>query len=155
MARLILTMSSAKHVIFRLSNLRRDGARNESWQILLRVVADFSILIDSKCLYSEREFCVAEFALAISRWLDRVGKSGEEFMYESMEAEEVGLVWIKPYDSGWHVGSVHQEYAEMNVFNLEEIRRPAEEFLNQLENEMSAKLDIRFLDLYRELDGSQ
>ncbi len=109
---------------------------------MLHVLADFSILFDSEVLYCEQQFCVLEFALALSKWLNLVHQTGEHFIYVSMESEEIGLVWIKTNDAGWRVGSVHQEYEETNVFSLGEIKDAAEKFLDQLEAEMSAKFGI-------------
>ena len=59
-----------------------------------------------------------------------------------MESEELGLVWIKSSDSGWRIGSVHQEYEETNIFSLGEIKGAVEKFIDQLEAEMSAKFGI-------------
>jgi len=133
-------MHSQKSLAFQFDSLERDGALDEYWQLLLHVVADFSILIDSKVLYCEHQFCVVEFAVALSKWLNRAHQTGEDFIYTSMESEDVGLVWIKSNDPGWCVGSVYQEYEEANIFDLGEIMNAAEKFLGQLEAEASAKL---------------
>ena len=135
-------MHPQKSLTFHFDSLEREGALDEHWEILLHVIADFSILVDSKVLYCEQQFCVVEFALDISGWLNRVHRNGEDFIYTSMESEEIGLVWIKSSDSGWRIGSVHQEYEETNIFSLEEIRDAAEQFLDQLGAEMSAKFGI-------------
>jgi len=135
-------MHSQKSLTFRFDSLERGGAFDEHWEILLHVVADFSILIDSKVLYCEQQFCVVEFALEISRWMNQVHQTGEDFIYVSIESEEIGLVWIKSNGSGWRIGSVHQEYEEANIFSLREIKGAAEKFIDQLEAEMSAKFGI-------------
>jgi hypothetical protein len=135
-------MHLQKSLAFHFDSLECEGALDEYWQILLHVVADFSILVDSKVLYCEQQFCIVEFALALSRWLHQVHQTGEDFIYVSMESEEIGLVWVKASGSGWRVGSVHQEYEEANVFSLGEIKDAAEKFLDQLEVEISAKFRI-------------
>ena len=135
-------MASVKNLIFKFESLERDGALSDDWQILLRIVADFYILVDSKVLYREQQFCVAEFAAALSKRLSIVNQTGEDFIYESMESDEVGLVWVKAHGSGWRIGSVHQEYEEAQTFSLEEVRNAAEKFMNQLAEEALAKFHI-------------
>jgi hypothetical protein len=135
-------MHSQKSLTFLFDSLERDGTLDEHWEILLRVVADFSILVDSKVLYREQQFCVVEFALDISRWMNQVHHTGEDFIYMSMESEESGLVWIKANDSGWQVSSVHQEYEETNIFSLGDVKDATEKFLARLEAEMAERFGI-------------
>ena len=135
-------MASDKSLTFKFESLECDGALNDDWQILLRIVADFYILVDSKVLYREQQFCVVEFAVALSKWLSSVGHTGEDFIYESIESEEIGLVGVKAHGSGWRIGSVHQENEEAHTFSLEDVRTAAEAFMNQLAKEIRVKFRV-------------
>jgi hypothetical protein len=135
-------MASDKNLTFKFESLERDGTLNDDWQILLRIVADFYILIDSKVLYREQQFCVVEFAVALSKWLSGANHTGEDFIYESIEAEEDGLVWIKAHGSGWRIGSIYQEYEEGHTFSLEEVRSAADSFINQLAKGVLVKFRV-------------
>lgn len=55
----------------------------EDWQLLLGVVADFSIRLDGKTFYEELDFTVVEFAASAMKWL----RKGGDFEFTSMESE--------------------------------------------------------------------
>jgi hypothetical protein len=138
-------MDSNKSLAFQFDSIKQINELNDDWEIMLYIEADFFVLVDSKVLYSEQYFCVVEFASALFRWLDKVDKTEEDFIYESMDSDEVGLVWIKQNESGWRVGSVHQNYEEARTFNLDEIKEACKKIFYDLNNELSAKFKI---DLY-------
>ena len=141
-------MSSTKTLRFDFQLSDPDGALVEDWQILLRIVADFQVLVDSRVLHQEQQFCVVEFADALHRWLREGTKL--DFIYTSLESEESGLVWVKASGSDWRVGSVHQEYDESAVFSLAQVSEAAETFIAELKKEVAAKLDI---DLHGIIEG--
>jgi hypothetical protein len=143
-------MSSTKSLEFEFQLSDPDGALVEDWQILLHIVADFQVLVDSRVLYREQQFCVVDFAVALHRWVGEEPKL--DFIYESMESEEPGLVWVRASGSGWRVGSVHQEYDEEEVFSSEQVSEAAGAFIFRLKKEVAAKLDI---DLRGIIEGNE
>src|SRR6267142_2157664 len=88
------------------------------------------------------EFCLVEFAMHISKWLREVTITNEDFVYESMESDEGGLVWIKRSGLGWRIGSVHQAYEEQKEFRLEEISIAVKEYSARLSEELFNKLGL-------------
>jgi len=114
----------------------------EPQQLLLGIVGNFAVRVDEKTLYEEVEFCLVEFAMHISKWLREVTITNEDFVYESMESDEGGLVWIKRSGLGWRIGSVHQAYEEQKEFRLEEISIAVKEYSARLSEELFNKLGL-------------
>lgn len=114
----------------------------EPEQLLLGIVGRFSVLVGPKTLYEEVEFCLVEFAMDVSEWLIKVPTTNEDFVYESLESDEIGLVWIKSGTSGWHVGSIHQNYQETKSFNIDEIRMAINHYLHKLKRELYDKFGL-------------
>ena len=114
----------------------------EPQQLLLGIIGNFAVRVGEKPLYQEAEFCLVEFAMQITKWLSEVTITNEDFVYTSLESEEVGLVWIKRSGAAWRIGSIHQEYEEYKEFSLEEISNAVEEYRARLSEELFRKLGI-------------
>jgi hypothetical protein len=124
---------------FLFEKLRLDGsALDTDWDVLLRLVADFSIVIPPAHvpLYREEEFCVVEFAMQIAQWLASVREHPTDFSYNSMEYDETGLVSIHKYQHGWKVTALHQDYVEDQLFSIEEIETAVGTFVARLKKEV-------------------
>jgi len=127
---------------FRFENLRLDGeALHTDWDVLLRLVADFSIVAPPAPipLYQEEEFCVVEFAMQMTQWLANLHRHPTDFSYNSMESDETGLVSIHKQQNGWKVGALHQDYSEDRLFSLEEIESVVAAFVARLKDEVREK----------------
>lgn len=119
---------------FHFDSLKLDPSFNpfdEDWQIELGIVGDFFIRVDGKTLYQESGFCLVEFAVSVSKWLS-LGDGVQDFTYTSIESDEAGLVWIKQYGDKWKLGSVHQEYNELCLFKLDQIRLAVQTYIKNL-----------------------
>jgi hypothetical protein len=124
---------------FRFDRLHLDGdALDTDWDVLLRVVADFAIVVQPSPipLYREEEFCVVEFAAQITQWLANVRRHPFDFSYNSMESDETGLVSIHEDRRGWKVAAVRQDYSEDRLFSLEEIEGAVATFVARLKKEV-------------------
>jgi hypothetical protein len=98
-------------ITLRFEQLHRERpVRRDRDEVLLGLVADFSITIGDRLLYREVDFPVVELAAGLLRWLDQRPKPGDDFEWESMETAEPGCVWIRSAGEGWRIGSIHQEY---------------------------------------------
>jgi hypothetical protein len=120
---------------FHFEKLRLDGAALDSdWDVLLRLVAEFAILVPPAFipLYKEEEFCVVEFAMQITQWLARVRRDPVDFSYTSLESEETGLVSITRRQHGWTISALHEDYREDRHFRLGEIETSVAEFVARL-----------------------
>lgn len=124
---------------FRFERLRLDGeALDTDWDVLLRLVADFAIVVPPAPipLYQEKEFCVVEFAVQITQWLAKVRKYPIDFSYNSMESDETGVVCIRKQLHGWRVTALSQDYSEDRLFSLEEIESAVAAFIARLKKEV-------------------
>jgi hypothetical protein len=130
-------------VEFRFGALRKDGGNlEEDWQILLRIVGDFSVLVNGRELYAETEFCVVEFAAAAAAWLRDGMPGGHDFVFTSMEAEEAGLVRAEKGAGGWRLGSVHQQSWEDCLVDPVELGRALTSYVQGLADEVELQLGI-------------
>ncbi|MCC6525741.1 MAG: hypothetical protein IT373_24045 [Polyangiaceae bacterium] len=128
---------------FALANIHYDGPLVTRWDVLLRIVADFSILVERSVLYSEVEFCVVEFAVQLAEWLGRLGSERREFVYTSMESDVEGLVRFTPKGADhWCIATAHQARPETRTFTTDELRRAALEFIHELRVAVQDRVDI-------------
>ena len=58
---------------------------DEWWQLMLKIDAEFYILVDGKKFFSEPDFPIVELAIQAYKWLQ---DSGRSFEYNSLESEE-------------------------------------------------------------------
>ena len=124
---------------FIFENLQLDESFEpflEDWQLELGVVADFQILADGEVLYSEKEFCLVEFAKQVWDWTADVADCKRDFCYHSLESDEPTLVWIKRRNGLWAVGSSNQEYEKENGFELTVIVTQVRCFVEDLINDV-------------------
>jgi hypothetical protein len=123
----------------RFERLRLDGNDlRTDWDLLLRLVADFSIVIPHVPfpLYRGEEFCVVEFAMQMTQWLADIDRDPRDFSYDSMESDEAGLVSIRKREHGWALAALNQDYVEDRQFSLEEIRDAVSSFVARLKTEV-------------------
>jgi hypothetical protein len=135
-------------MIFEFTNVRneRDEIRNE-FDVLIGVTATFEIRIGKRKLYGETMFPIVELAVALRRWMDGAMESGEAFEFISLESDEVGLVWIRPDQDGWRIGSLCQEYAEPTIWSHTEIREAIATFVDEVADWLVRSTDWRLESL--------
>ena len=89
-----------------------------------------------------RWFPWSSSALAMRGWLDRGLPKGEEFSYDSVEADEPGLIWSRPEGGGWRVGALYQEYPEVTVWSRDEVTQVFRDFVERVERWLRANLGV-------------
>src|SRR5712691_9150890 len=131
-------------LMFLIENLHRDIPKIKSRiDRLLRIVGDFSIVVGRRILYRESEFPLVEFAVQLSRWWLTTGASEhQDFSYESVESEVLGLVWFRHQADGWRIGSAQQAYEELHYFTTGEISAASENYARTLRARVRAELHI-------------
>lgn len=124
--------------------LRADRPALESrWDVLLGIVADFSILVGGRRLLHEKMFPVVELAASLKRWLDDLDRGATgDFSYESMESAEGPLLQFLRRDAGWNVRSALQEYEEEQVLTTDEIRNAASQFVEDVLRATALQLNL-------------
>lgn len=146
----LLTGASLMDIELTFGELYFDGEglpRNS--RNLHRFVADFSIIIKGNQLYYESEFCLVELAAYLLNWLAKA--ENQDFIYQSVEFEDVGLVWIKRQNDGWTIGAINQVYEETTRFTLGQITYSLNDFLARLNTALVEKYYVNLEELTSEL----
>jgi hypothetical protein len=133
--------SVSSQVMFSFERLRSTvDDPNASWQLLLRVVADFSVVIEGRQFYTESDFPVIEFASHAAKWL-RGG--GRDFLYVSMEsAEEPLLAFFQLSDDQFRAYSPHQMFEAMAPVDGEKLRGALMAFNEELSRSVASELAL-------------
>ena len=144
------SLSNQGSLSFLYANLTNEGsALVEPWEVYLRIVADFQVLVGGRTLYSESLFPVVEFAIQSAAWSSRVVQGGPDFVYTSMEADEEGLVWIKPAGERWQIGSVFQEKVDpLPPLELFEVQLAVDDFYAGLRRDVLALFQVDISGLF-------
>jgi hypothetical protein len=125
-----------------IDNTRRDGPPlRRTADLLLRVVAELSIVIDGRLLYREVEVPIVELCAQLWEWLEG-GETRGDFSYDSMESETLGLLWIERREDGWQIGSAHQEYEETRRWRLEDLDRVMRDFVELVVRTAASQLAV-------------
>jgi hypothetical protein len=56
------------------------------------------------CLYEEAEFPLREFVEQLTGWLAQSPEPANSVIYDSVESEEHGLLWVRRSGAGWRIG---------------------------------------------------
>jgi hypothetical protein len=129
-------------IIFDALRLDRPALKSR-WDVLLGVVADFSIVIGERLLLHEEMFPILELARALKHWSDDCdGGVIRDFSYQSMESAEGPLLEFVQRDNGWSVRSPHLEYSEERVLTFDEVRDAARQFVEDAQRAAATQLGL-------------
>lgn len=125
------------------SNVHFDGEIRTKWDVLLRIVGDFSLWIGDRVVYREVEFCVVEFALALGSWLTVATDLGPNFVYTSLESETEGLVKFTRLKPGtWRVSAANQDQEPVDMLTTVELKHATVAYIRDIRAHLLPKLDI-------------
>lgn len=137
---------------FVFSNVHLDGEIRSKWDVLLRIVGDFAIIVRDRPLYQEVEFCLVEFAVALANWLATADDGGPDFVYTSMESATEGLVRFTRIEHGiWRISAAHEPYDEHVQLTTEQVRATAGAYIHELRGALLPTIEI--LDLIDNQDA--
>lgn len=117
------------------------GVVRSRYDLLLGVVADFEIRINDQLLYREAMMPIVELAIALTDWLQAGLRASADFEFKSLEADESGAVWFRRIEGGWRIGSLYQEYPEMNTWTDEAVCEAIGEFVDRVEAWLQTTLE--------------
>jgi hypothetical protein len=127
----------------KFTNLHFEGEIGTKWDVLLRIVGDFSLWIRDRAIYREVEFCLVEFAVALANWFAIATDLGPDFEYTSLESETEGLVRFTRYTPGtWRVSAAHQDEDAHDVLTTAELKDAAIEYIRDLRASLKHEVDI-------------
>ncbi len=117
-------------LLFECSNLHLESPVATADDLILGYVGDFRIVTTRGRIYGESNFPCIEFVREVAAWLEQ--DSASDFEYDSSEAAEPGLVWIRRAGAGWRVGSIHQDEIEMSAYSKGEIRSAVKDLVRSI-----------------------
>ena len=124
-------------------NVHFDGDVSTRWEVMLRIVGDFSVRVAENIIYREAGFCLVEFAVALANWLAMATDLGPDFVYTSLESETEGLVRFTRLQPGmWQVSAALQEREDKTALNTVELKRAAREYIQNLRDTLLPEIDI-------------
>jgi hypothetical protein len=138
-------------ITFRDARLERHVLRNR-YDLLLGAVATLEVLIGDRSLYEEVTFPIVELALALKKWSQVDLPRHLAFSFTSLESDEDGFLWFRPESTGWRIGSMYQEYAEMSIWSDNVVREVVDEFVHEVEQWLSHTVGVELGSL--EIDHS-
>jgi|SRR3954471_1781767 hypothetical protein len=127
-------------MIYRDINVR-DLQGETLADLLVNIEADFQVIDDSRVIYSESAFPVAELARELARWISLGEQQLSEFCFSSLSFEDPGSVRITPDPSGWVVRSMFTPEIESYPVSWLELVARISEFVADVKRDV-AKLGI-------------
>jgi hypothetical protein len=67
---------------------------------------------------------------------------GNNFEFDSMESDDVGLIWFRRLGEGYRIGSLYQEFPAMAMLQNDQVRRIIAEFVDELQRRSLKELQI-------------
>jgi len=130
-------------IAFEFSELSTDRPTLvEPWEVYLGIVGTFKVVSADKIIFSEQMFTVLELAVEMRLWQEYDKRLNVDFIYRSMETDEIGLVWVKRQaDDGWVVGST-QNPVRSGVLTDVELDRAILSFYSGLRRAVRREFDI-------------
>lgn len=117
--------------------LRADpGCLDTATDVIANLEADITLEVEGSVIYEEVSFPVAELALALTRWAQSCSADRPDFEFDSMSAEEPGLVWIRRTEGGWRFGSICQDRPETKVFPTEQVDEAIRKYIGDLKTQV-------------------
>jgi hypothetical protein len=140
------------NVAFTFSKMKREReAIRSKADLLLGVIANFSITANDDLLYIEQQFPIVELRAQLDAWMSNGFHSFQDFAFYSMESDEEGLVWFRYQSSDqWRVGSVHQEYIEVDTLSSADVGTTVEKYMIDVDSVIASELGI---DVMKFLQG--
>jgi hypothetical protein len=89
-------------------------------------------------------FPIVELALALNRWVEVDMPHGTAFDFVSAESDESGFVWFRPEGTGWRVGSIHQEFADMSIWSSLEVTTAVGHYIREVEHWLDENVGVAF-----------
>ena len=120
--------------MLRFTDTRLERPRvRDKFDLLLGIVATFEVCLGERLLYHEEMFPVVELRVELAQWLSDAYRHRENFEFRSMESDEEGLLWLRRVDGGWRIGSIHQEYPEMQTLSDAEVSEFITNFIEDVD----------------------
>jgi hypothetical protein len=120
------------------ANLSTEDVRGSTpAHYLVGVEADFRIEDEGRIVYEEPSFPVCELARSLHTWI-RSGLRRDDFVFESLSFEELGVVTIERRPGGWVFRSTFTPEVVSSEVPWVEVQRTIEQFTARLGADLTA-----------------
>jgi len=110
---------------------------------LLGVQANLRILVDGQEWFNQPLFPVVELAAAVTTWLRR----GGDFEFESIEADESPLLWVRSVPGAFRIGAAWQAFSVVEPIPAQDLRIQLERFAAAIRDAAKRQLGIDVSDV--------
>lgn len=132
-------------ITFTDPNFARTRLRDR-YDLLLGVEATIILGVGDRTVFTEPDFPIVELRDALAQWLASNPK--DDFEFESMESDEVGLVWFRQQPSGhWRAGSVLQDDLAPEELPLEDVTGECRRFIGSVDMWVRDHLNVDIEDV--------
>ena len=129
------------------ARLRADPAcLDTATDVIVNLEADLTMEFEGNVIYEEVSFPVAELAFALIKWAQSRAADRPDFEFDSMSAEEPGLVWVRRTNGGSRVGSICQDRPLTTVLAMEQVDQVIRGYVEDLRSQVLDRFGQRALE---------
>jgi hypothetical protein len=130
--------------MIRFSDARKErSVIRDKFDLFLGIVATLEVWIGDRLLYREEMFPIVELRAALESWQGDAFAAQSDFEFQSMESDEVGLVWLRHVANGWRLGSTHQEFPELAKLTDGEVAALTDRFIENVDQWVLEHYNVR------------
>lgn len=111
----------------------------EDYQALLNIGATLKIFQNGKMFFEEPCITIVELAQQLSKWLKY--KNGD-FVFETMDDEDQGILAFKRVDNEWLINSCWQEYEMNEPVEYNELCKCTSDFVSSVKLKVNNELGV-------------
>lgn len=123
-------------------SLRQDGPINHEAAALVRIIADFELIVDKQVVYAEPDVPVLELAVELGKWLKRGMSERHGFTYNSMEAERPLLSFSPVEPEQWKIEATLQQGPAPSTVSSSDLSNAIEDFVSGVSDDAESKFGI-------------
>lgn len=103
-------------------NYHYQAEVDADWKTRYGVSGHLKILEDDVVIFEDPHMAIIELALDLLSWKKSIGHNREDYFFESIHSEDIGIVWIKKTGgSMWKIGSVWNKGVTSREYKLSQI----------------------------------
>ncbi len=135
----------------RVSSISTTEAIMKPRNVVTGVDGRLRLVCGTAVVFDEPAFPVVELAVALSRWVGIPREGRGDFEFDSMFAEEPGILWIRESARSWRLGSIWQDAPCFTVLTIEEVDDVVRNYLHSIRGVLSELDEAQALAWFQEL----
>lgn len=130
------------------SYINQEMFKQNTYLLEYYIEGELEIYIGNEIWFSEDYFNLIELAVGLKSWVNLLKINDTNFSFKSVDSNDI-IFNFKRIENNWEIYSPWQNYIVMHDIELLELLNAIEEYLNELENELIKKFNIKLFDYYR------